>query len=238
MRFDVITLFPACFDALVVSKIWQNAAGGEKLELNVYQLRDFADNKHARTDDTPYGGGAGMLLQVEPLVKAVESLERLEKSQVWLMSPQGAVWGQRAAIEAYEGLDQIIFVCGRYEGLDERFVEGWVDRCVSIGDYVLSGGELAAMVVMETISRVIPGVVGDAMSVEGDSIQRGGLKYPQYTKPREFRGMKVPQILLSGDHQKIARWRKKRAHFRTLQNRPDLLKDADILSPKNNGNEE
>ncbi|MCB1198067.1 MAG: tRNA (guanosine(37)-N1)-methyltransferase TrmD [Bdellovibrionota bacterium] len=229
MRFDVVTLFPECFGAVAVSKIWQNAIDSKKLSLHLHQLRNFSTNKHKTVDDTPYGGGAGMLLQIEPLVAAIESIPRLEKSQVWLMSPQGHVWEQDRAVSAHADLQQIILVCGRYEGVDERFIEGWVDQCISIGNYVLSGGELAAMVVMESVSRVVPGVVGDAMSVSEDSIQSGGLKYPQFTRPREFRGMMVPEVLLQGDHQKIAKWREKQAHFRTLQNRPDLLKEQNIL---------
>lgn len=238
MRFDVITLFPECFGALSVSKIWLNAIKNKKLELHLHQLRDFSDDKHQKVDDTPYGGGAGMLLMMEPLVKALESIPRVEKSQVWMMSPQGNQWHQNDAISSFETLDQIVLVCGRYEGVDERFIEGWVDRCISIGDYVLSGGELASMVVMESISRVIPGVIGDAQSVETDSIQSGGLKYPQYTKPRDFRGKEVPEVLLSGDHQKIAEWRQKQAHFRTLQNRPDLLKEPNILPTTDSGKKE
>ncbi|MCB0271592.1 MAG: tRNA (guanosine(37)-N1)-methyltransferase TrmD [Bdellovibrionales bacterium] len=238
MRFDVITLFPASFDALSVSKIWQTAQATGKLELHTHQLRDFSTNKHNTVDEPPYGGGPGMLISVEPLVLALESIPRQKRSKVLMLSPQGKAFTQDRAQMWTQSLDQLILVCGRYEGVDERFIEGWVDECISIGDYVLSGGELAAMVVMETLSRLIPGVIGDPTSVTTDSIQSGGLKYPQYTRPSEYRGQKVPEVLLSGDHQKIEKWRQKQAHFRTLQNRPDLLKEPDILPPQLRGQEE
>lgn len=231
MRFDVLTLFPEAFTALGVSKIWQDACNTQKLYLHLHNIRDFADNKHGKVDDTPYGGGPGMLMQVEPLVRALESVPRMDRSKVVLLSPQGALWNQDHARAYEQSLDQMILVCGRYEGVDERFIEGWVDGQISVGDYVLSGGEIAAMAVMESLSRLIPGVLGDFDNVTQDSIQSGGLKYPQYTKPRSFEGMNVPDVLLSGNHEKIKQWRQEKAHFRTLQNRPDLLKEPNI-SPK------
>lgn len=238
MQFDVLTLFPECFDALKTSKIWQHALADGRIGMHLHNVRDFADNKHGKVDDTPYGGGPGMLMQVEPLVKALESIERKSRSVVALLSPQGATWNQRTALDMAKELDQVILVCGRYEGVDERFIEGWVDIQISVGDYILTGGEFPAMMVMDSLSRLIPGVIGDPQSVSEDSIQSGTLKYPQYTKPRQFRGMEVPDVLLSGDHQKIASWRKEQAHFKTLQKRPDLLKEPNILPITESGKEE
>ncbi|MEZ4705381.1 MAG: tRNA (guanosine(37)-N1)-methyltransferase TrmD [Bdellovibrionota bacterium] len=231
MKFDVISLFPEAFGALGVSKIWKNAIDAGLIELRLHDLRDFGLGPHKTVDDTPYGGGEGMLLKVEPLVAALESIPRTETSRVLCMSPQGKAFDQTLAQE-WSDMDHVILICGRYEGFDERFLEHWVDECVSIGDYVLSGGELAAMVVMDTLSRLIPGVVGEPVSVSNDSFSRGSLKYPQYTRPEDFRGHRVPQVLLSGNHQKIQQWREEISHLRTLQKRPDLLKDRNA---KNTG---
>jgi len=228
MHFDVVTLFPELFEALGASKIWQGALENQKLSLSCHQLRDFSDDPiHHKVDDTPYGGGAGMLLKVAPLVKAVESLNyQDDDTQVWMMSPQGGLWNQSEVSKVLKAsIKRIILVCGRYEGVDARFINGWVDRCVSIGDYVLSGGELPAMVIMESMSRGIPGVLGDIDSFEDDSFQSGMLKYPQYTKPRVFRDRAVPEVLLSGHHGNIKSWRKEQSHIKTLQKRPDLIKD-------------
>lgn len=237
MRMDVITLFPECFDALSVSKIWKRAVENQKLSLHLHNLRDFAKDKHHTVDDIPYGGGAGMILKIEPLVDALESIPRIGKNKVILLSPQGKCFDQKMAKSYVGHWDQLILVCGRYEGLDERFIEGWVDECLSIGDYVLSGGEIPAMVVLETLSRLIPGVLGDEESVETDSIHSGRLKYPQYTRPQDYRGILVPEVLTTGNHEKIRQWRQKKSDIRTLQMRPDLLKEVSNL-PEPEGEKE
>lgn len=204
------------------TKIWTRGIAAGAIEFHAHDLRNFTNDPHRTVDDTPYGGGPGMLLKVEPLVTALESIPRKQKSKVLAMSPQGTLFTQEKA-QSYTDLEQIILICGRYEGMDERFIEGWVDEQVSIGDYVLLGGELPAMVMMEVISRLIPEVVGNKDSVSTDSLTSGLLKYPQYTRPADFQGHKVPDVLLSGNHEEIRVWREKKSHFRTLQNRPDLL---------------
>lgn len=231
MRFDVISIFPDVFSYMDTTKIWSRAVSSGVIEFHAHDLRKFTDDPHRTVDDTPYGGGPGMLLKIEPLVKALDSIPRKPNTKVILTSPQGQVFDQKKA-EGFSQLEQLIFICGRYEGVDERLVEGWVDEVLSIGDYVLLGGELPAMVVMEAVSRLIAGVVGDETSVRTDSFTSGGLKYPQYTRPAEFQGHKVPDVLLSGNHQEIKAWRDKKANFRTLQNRPDLLKQP--ISKKSN----
>jgi tRNA (guanine-N1)-methyltransferase len=222
MRFDVIGIFPNVFSYMETTKIWTRGIEAGSIEFHSHNLRDFTNDTHKTVDDTPYGGGPGMLLKIEPLVKALESIPRLPKSKVILTTPQGDLFTQQKG-ETYANLDQIILVCGRYEGVDERFIEHWVDEQVSIGDYVLLGGELPAMVMMETICRLLPGTVGDPESVKTDSITSGRLKYPQYTRPADFQGHKVPDVLLSGNHEEIRIWREKKSDFKTLQKRPNLL---------------
>lgn len=227
MRFDVITIFPEIFDALSVSQIWKRAEESGRFELNVRNLRDFTQDKHHTVDDTPYGGGPGMVMKVEPLVKAVEAAATVPGRKVLYASPQGKKLTQEWAMELAQA-PQLVVIAGRYEGVDERFVDGWVDESFSIGDYVLSGGELPAMVLLETIARLIPGVVGDWESVEGDSFFSGRLKHPQYTRPSVFRGKEVPEVLQSGDHRAIAEWREKISAQRTRDRRPDLLTEKDV----------
>lgn len=227
MRFDVISIFPNVFSYMETTKIWTRGIESKTIEFYAHDLRNFSDNPHKKVDDTPYGGGPGMLLQIEPLVKALESIPRLPKNKVVLTSPQGDLFTQTKA-ESYTQLDQLILICGRYEGVDERFIEGWVDELVSIGDYVLLGGELPVMVMMESICRLLPGIVGDQESVKTDSLTSGRLKYPQYTRPAEFRGQKVPDVLLGGNHEEIRLWREKKSNFRTLQKRPDLLQQPNV----------
>ncbi len=222
MRFDVVTIFPEFFDSMRVSQIWNRALDKGLIEFQAHDLRNFADDRHRTVDDAPYGGGPGMVLKVEPLAKAVESIPRQAGAKVLYASPQGRQLTHAWANELAE-IPQLIIVAGRYEGVDERFVDGWVDEMFSIGDYVLSGGELPAAVLMETTGRLIPGVVGDYESVTTDSFVDGGLKYPQYTRPSEFRGRSVPEALLSGDHAKIEQWRKSAALEKTKVRRPDLL---------------
>jgi tRNA (guanine-N1)-methyltransferase len=227
VRFDVISIFPKVFSYMETTKIWTRGITAGTIEFHAHDLRDFTTDAHKTVDDTPYGGGPGMLLKIEPLVKALESIPRLPQSKVILTSPQGIAFTQEKGVE-YANLDQIILICGRYEGVDERFIEHWVDELISIGDYVLLGGELPAMVMMEAICRLLPGVVGDPDSVKTDSLTSGKLKYPQYTRPADFRGHKVPDVLQSGNHEEIRLWREKKSNFKTLQNRPDLLQLPDL----------
>lgn len=222
MRFDVISIFPNVFSYMETTKIWTRGIEAGSIEFHAHDLRNFTTDAHKTVDDTPYGGGPGMLLKIEPLVKALDSIPRLPKCKVLLTSPQGDLFTQEKGVELAE-LDQIILICGRYEGVDERFIEHWVDELVSIGNYVLLGGELPAMVMMEAICRLLPGTVGDPESVKTDSITSGRLKYPQYTRPAEFQGHKVPDVLLSGNHEEIRIWREKKSDFKTLQKRPNLL---------------
>ena len=222
MRFDIISIFPNVFSYMETTKIWTRGIAAGTIEFHAHDLRDFTSDAHKTVDDTPYGGGPGMLLKIEPLVKALESIPRLPKSKVFLTSPQGEHFTQTMA-ENFAQLDQIILICGRYEGVDERFIEHWIDELISIGDYVLLGGELPAMVMMEAVCRLLTGVVGDPDSVKTDSFTSGGLKYPQYTRPAEFRGHKVPEVLMGGNHEEIRIWREKKSNFKTLQKRPNLL---------------
>ncbi len=230
MRFDVVTIFPGWFEALEVTKIWSRAREKGLIDLKVHDLRDFSEGPHRTVDDIPFGGGPGMVLKVEPLVKAVESIETLPGRKVLCATPQGRLLTQAWA-EELSRVPQLVIVAGRYEGVDERFLDGWVDESFSIGDYVLSGGELPAMVLVETVARLIPGVVGDSESVASDSFTSGRLKFPQYTRPAVFRDREVPEVLRSGHHAEIEKWRMEKSLERTRAKRPDLL-------VKNKGNEE
>ncbi len=223
MRFDVVTIFPQFFDSLRLSKIWRNAQDSRLIELFVHDLRNYARDKHRSVDDTPFGGGPGMVMKVEPLVEVIETLPKLSERKVLYASPQGRKLSQSWAFELAQS-SQLVVVAGRYEGVDERFVEGWVDESFSVGDYVLSGGELPCMVLLEVVARLLPGVVGNWESVASDSFTSGVLKFPQYTRPAEFRGRKVPEILQSGNHEAIRRWREEQSRLRTIGRRPDLLK--------------
>ena len=225
MRFDVVTLFPEAFSAFAQSQIWKKALQNQLVEFYTHQLRDYADNKHHSVDSEPYGGGAGMLLQIEPLVHALEDIQEKPKRKVLLTSPKGKKFTQKVA-EKWLEQDQLVFISGRYEGVDER-ISHWVDEEISIGDYTLSGGELPCMVMIEAVSRLIPGVVGNEASVALDSWTRGTLKYPQYTRPANFRGLEVPEVLRSGNHSKIESWRTEAAKEKTLLNRPELVDKFD-----------
>ena len=225
MRFDLISIFPNAFEALKVSRIWKKAEENKKFDFFVHDLRDFSEDSHRTVDDVPYGGGPGMVLKVEPLVKAVESLPKLENRRILYATPQGEKLTQ-PKIEKLSQVDQLVVVCGRYEGVDERFVEGWVDETFSIGDYILSGGELPAMVLIDAVARLIPGVVGDLESVTTDSFTSGMLKFPQYTRPQVFRNREVPKVLLSGNHADIEKWREEEALARTKKLRADLLHET------------
>lgn len=229
MRFDIITIFPGLFESLLGAGVLKKAVEKGILQVRVHDLRDYTTDKHRQVDDRPYGGLEGMVLKPEPIFRAVEAIREPEKSVTCLLTPQGERFDSRLA-ERLAGYRQVILVCGRYEGVDERVVEHLVDQEISIGDYVLTGGELAAAVVVEAVSRFVPGVVGKEESVRHDSFTAGLLDFPQYTRPREFRGYRVPAVLFSGDHRKIARWRLKKALEKTLARRPDLLESRQLSS--------
>ncbi len=222
MKIDVLTLFPAMFAGPLDESIVKRARESALLDLKIHQLRDWAHDRHKTVDDRPFGGGPGMLLKVEPLFEAIESLQR-EKSRVILLSPSGRKFDQAIARELAQQED-LILVCGSYEGFDERVREALADDELSIGDYVLTNGALPAMVVIDAVTRLLPGVLGDDESSHDESFSHGLLEYPQYTRPAEFRGMKVPEVLLSGNHAEIEKWRREQAKLRTEKERPDLLK--------------
>lgn len=229
MKVDVLTIFPEIFEAGYLRiGILGKAIEKNLLSINIVNLRDFTDDPHRSTDDRPYGGGEGMVMKAEPIVRAVESLGEIGSNSLRiLLSPQGETFDQRLAWEL-STLERLVLICGRYEGVDERVREICVDREISIGDYVLSGGELAALVVIDAVARLIPGVLGNYGSVMEDSFKDWLLEYPHYTRPRVFRGKSVPEILLSGDHERIRMWRRKEALRRTAIRRPDLLQKAHL----------
>jgi len=220
---EVLTLFPRMIAAPLEESILGKAREKGLLRVQVTDIRDFADGKHRVTDDVPYGGGAGMVMKPEPLVAAIEAARaRLPSAKVILLSPQGARFEQRKARELAQA-GALILVCGRYEGVDERVLR-WVDEELSLGDFVLTGGEVAALAVIDAMARLVPGVLGNELSAHDESFSEDGLlEGPQYTRPPEFRGLRVPEILLSGDHGKIAKWRHEQAVARTRERRPDLL---------------
>lgn len=222
MRIDILTLFPEMFAGVLSSSILGKAREKEIVDFHVTNFRDFSESKHGTVDDTPYGGGGGMVLKPEPLFRAVESMAGEKKPRVILMCPQGVPYRQKLAEElAHE--EHLVFICGHYEGYDERIREHLVTDEISIGDYVLTGGELAAMVVIDSVVRLQPGALGNQTSAVEDSFSTGLLEYPHYTRPAEFRGWKVPDILLSGHHANIEIWRLKESLRRTSERRPDLL---------------
>ncbi|HIE51394.1 MAG TPA: tRNA (guanosine(37)-N1)-methyltransferase TrmD [Armatimonadetes bacterium] len=226
MRFDVVTAVPECFAGWLDSSIIQRARAAGKIEIALHALRNFAPDKHRMIDDYPYGGGRGMVLKPEPIFRAVEyCLTQARpglKPEIILLTPQGQVFTQSVAQELAT-CPHLIFICGRYEGVDERVREHLVTWELSIGDYVLIGGEIPAMVVMEAVARLVPGVVGTYASTEDESFSNGLLEYPHYTRPAEFRGWKVPDILLSGHHERVRLWRHLQRLKRTLERRPELL---------------
>ena len=221
MKIDVLTLFPAMFAGPLDESIIKRAREAGRLDLAIHNLRDYAHDRHKTVDDRPFGGGPGMLLKPEPIFEAVESLAR-EGTRVILLSPAGRPFSQAIAREL-AGLDHLLMVSGHYEGFDERVREQLADDELSIGDYVLTNGALPVMVIIDAVTRLLPGVLGDEDSARDDSFSQGLLEYPQYTRPAEFRGMKVPEVLLSGNHAEIARWRAEQARLRTQERRPDLL---------------
>ena len=232
MRIDMVTLFPEMFLGPFGDSITKRAIESGILDIHYLNFRDYSFDKHHHVDDSPFGGGAGMVLKPEPLFRAVRALKEETKEyegnrRVLLMDPSGPTFTQAKAKEL-AGYDQLIFICGHYEGFDARITENLADEAISIGDYVLTGGELPAMVITDAVSRMLPGVLGDEESAPTDSFYEGLLEFPQYTRPREFEGMEVPEILLSGDHGKIREWRRQESLRITLKNRPDLLEKAPL----------
>jgi tRNA (guanine37-N1)-methyltransferase len=221
MKIAVLTLFPGMFAGPLDESIVKRARDAGLLELSLHQLRDFAHDRHKTVDDRPFGGGPGMLLKPEPIFEAVEKLAS-EKTRVILLSPAGRKFDQAIARELAQH-DDLLFVTGHYEGFDERIRQELADDELSIGDYVLTNGALPVMVIIDAVTRLLPGVLGDDESSHDDSFSDGLLEYPHYTRPAEFRGMKVPEVLLSGNHAEIARWRAEQARLRTRERRPDLL---------------
>ena len=221
MKIDVLTLFPGMFPGPLDESIIKRACESGRLQLGVHDLRDYTHDRHRTVDDRPFGGGPGMLLKPEPLFEAVEAL-RGEKTRVILMSPAGRPFRQEIAREL-AGEKHVLLVCGSYEGFDERVRQSLADDEISIGDYVLTNGALPAMVIVDAVTRLLPGVLGDDESSQDESFCGCLLEYPQYTRPAEFRGMNVPEVLLSGDHAAIEKWRREQATVQTRQRRPDLL---------------
>jgi tRNA (guanine37-N1)-methyltransferase len=227
--FDVITIFPEIFHAYLGESILKRAIGKGLLDVRMHNLRDFTTDKHRTVDDYPYGGGSGMVMKIEPLYNAVQAITSDGAERITVMlSPQGRVFSQEIAETLSKDPRRILFICGRYEGIDERVRASLVDEELSIGDYVLTGGELPALVIIDSIARLIPGVLGDELSALEESFTWGILDYPHYTRPPEFMGMRVPDVLLSGNHKEITRYRRKEALRRTLQKRPELLEKAHL----------
>lgn len=231
MNFHVLTLFPEMIEQGMHTSIIGRAIAGGYLSIDVINIRDYAFNKHQKVDDYPYGGGAGMLMQAEPVYLAYESVQKKlgYRPRVVYLTPQGEVFHQTMAKELAKEKD-LVFLCGHYEGIDERVLDEIVTDYVSIGDYVLTGGELPAMVMMDSISRMVPGVLSNQESGETESFAENLLEYPQYSRPEEWHGQKVPPVLLSGHHANIEAWRREQSILRTAKRRPDLLKKADLTN--------
>lgn len=232
LRFDILTIFPEFFREAFDYGIIRRARNAELVEINAHDLRNWTTDKHHSVDDRPFGGGDGMVFKPEPIFAAAADLTGIKEradypaeKRVVLLSPQGRVFTQELAQDVAQSATQVILICGRYEGVDERVVEGLVTDEISIGDYVLSGGEPAALVVIDAIVRLLPGALGSETSAANESFSEGLLDYPHYTRPPELRGLSVPEVLLTGNHADIARWRRDQALQKTKRNRPDLLKD-------------
>ena len=229
MKCDVLTIFPEVINAYLNESILKRAREKKLLDVKVYNIRDFASGRHREVDDTPFGGGAGMVFKPEPLFAATEALKGDGvPRKVVLLSPQGRPFDQSKAEEFSIEDKRLVFICGRYEGIDERVLESLVDEEISIGDYVITGGELAALVIIDAAARLMPGTLGDSSSVEDESFSWGLLDYPHYTRPREFRGLTVPKVLLSGNHNDIMLWRRKEALRKTLKVRPDIIEKVGL----------
>jgi tRNA (guanine37-N1)-methyltransferase len=229
MRIDILTIFPGMFRGPFEESIVKRAMEKGLVQIFLHDIRQYASDKHRTVDDYPFGGGQGMLMKPEPLFAAVEDVQGQapERGPIVLLTPQGRLFNQEVAVELARH-DRLIIICGHYEGVDARVHEHLATDEISIGDYVLSGGELAAMVVVDAVVRQIPGALGSPLSTADDSFARGLLEYPQYTRPADFRGMGVPEVLLSGNHGEIARWRRQQSLLRTAQRRPDLLAGAEL----------
>lgn len=229
MTFHILTLFPEMFSDVLHGSILGRAEKKEIISFNIINIRDFATNKHNRVDDYPYGGGRGMVMQAEPIYLAYESVcsQLGTKPYVIYMSPKGKVFSQASAVR-FSRMDNIVILCGHYEGVDQRIIDEIVDEEVSIGDYVLTGGEIPAMVVIDSVSRMIEGVLSNEDSFTDESHYSGLLEYPHYTRPPVFHGREVPEVLLSGNHALISKWRREMALKETLEKRPDMLKDKEI----------
>lgn len=227
MQIDIITLFPQMFSGPFDESIIKRAIDNGRVQITLHNLREFGLGRHRVVDDYPHGGGAGMVLMAEPMFAGVEAVKAEESPPVILLTPQGRLFNQKTAFEL-AAQNRLILVCGHYEGIDERIREHLVTDEISIGDYVLTGGELPAMVLVEAVVRLIPGVLGADESVYEDSHVDGLLEYPQYTRPQRFRDWEVPEVLVSGNHAEIARWRRQHSVLRTLARRPDLLEKADL----------
>jgi tRNA (guanine37-N1)-methyltransferase len=225
MRFDIITIFPELFTGVLECGILRRARQSGLVDIRIVNLRDFAKDKHRSVDDRPYGGGEGMVFMPAPLFEAIEFCRGKEKDwigQVVLLTPQGKPWSQNIAAE-FATIPHLLLICGRYEGVDQRVIDCLVDREISIGDFILTGGEIPAMVVLDSIVRLIPGALGCQDSAVNESFSTGLLDYPQYTRPAEYRGVAVPDVLLSGDHARIEKWRQTQALEKTKRARPELI---------------
>jgi len=228
MRFDIITIFPEIFSGVFDFGIVRRAAEAGLIEIHVHDLRDYTHDRHHQVDDRPFGGGAGMVMKPEPLFRAVEAVTNgASDATVALLSPQGRLFSQPVA-EEYARTSRLVLICGRYEGVDERVVEHLITDEVSIGDYVLSGGEIPAMVVVDAVTRLIPGALGCEHSAKRESFSAGLLDYPHYTRPANYRGLTAPDVLLSGNHAEIERWRHRKSIEKTLRRRPDLIRDRPL----------
>lgn len=223
MQIDILTIFPEMFASPFGSTIIKRGCDAGAVKINLINIRDFATDPHKTVDDAPYGGGAGMVMKADILARVVESIERVGKNAVVLLSAQGEKLEHKVC-EGLSKFDQLVLVCGRYEGVDQRFIELYVDREISVGDYVLSGGEIPAMIVCDSVIRLLPNVLGNEESLISESFSDGLLEYPHYTRPPEFRGLKVPEVLLSGHHKEIEKWRTEQSRKITKERRPDLLK--------------
>jgi tRNA (guanine37-N1)-methyltransferase len=222
VRIDILTIFPGIFEGPLRQSLLGKAIAAGLVDVRVHDIRDHAADRHRQTDDEPFGGGPGMVMKAEPVFRAVESMGEGSK-RILLLSPAGRRLDQGMARDL-SGEPWLVLICGRYEGVDERVVEGLPAEEVSIGDYVLAGGELPALVLVEAVTRLVPGVVGKEQSLAAESFQDGLLDHPHYTRPKEFRGLRVPDELVSGDHARIAEWRRRAAQAKTRRNRPDLLR--------------
>ncbi|QPJ61927.1 MAG: tRNA (guanosine(37)-N1)-methyltransferase TrmD [Candidatus Nitronauta litoralis] len=228
IHFDIISLFPEMFEGPFQESILDRAREEGLLDVRLHNLRDYTLNKHGKVDDTPFGGGAGLVMNIEPIDRALQAIKQdRPQALTVLLSPSGKRFDQKKARELADS-NQIILICGRYEGVDERVAETLVDEQLSIGDYVLSGGEIPAMVLVDAVTRLIPGVVGDPASLDEESFENGLLEYPQYTRPRDYKGSEVPEVLVSGDHKKIKEWQRKAALKKTARHRPDLLEQLNL----------